>query len=195
MFPAAVLAALLLSACKREADTRSLVEAGMNVSAIRALHDLNVTEAEVAEVLKAWQGGLSDQGCIALVRVHRERGQPFTEGDNVASLVRAGLRESTVLELARLDQMGLWTGEYQLLRLGGFSETMILTLARRRAGGQPTVSGGSLARLKNTGMREGALLELARRGISDSDAEAIFALRRRGTSEAEILRRYPQRSP
>jgi hypothetical protein len=44
--------------------------------------------------------------------------------------------------------------------------------------------------MKNAGLRESTLLELARRGIPDSKAAAIIAYRRHGASDAEILRRY-----
>lgn len=188
-----LLCGALLSSCTREADTRPLLEGRMPVRSIRALHELKVTDAEVAELLKARQAGLSDTSCIELLRIARGRNKPFAEGASVASLADARLKEETILELARLDQMGPWTGEYQLMRMGGMSEALILTLARRRAEGLPTVSGGSLARLKNAAIGDATLMELARRGISDADATAIIALRRRGTSESEILRRYARR--
>ena len=190
---AVIFAAALLSACTREPDTRALLESGMDVSTIRRLHELKVTEEEVPELLKVQQAGLSGNGCIELMRIYRWRNVPFTEGDAVASLVRAQLREETVLELVRFGKLDMWAGEYQLMRMAGMSETLILTVARRRAEGRTTVSGAGLAKLKNTGIREATLLELAHRGISDADADMIFVLRRRGASESDILRRFQSR--
>jgi hypothetical protein len=165
----------------------------MDVSTIRRLHELKVTEEEVPELLKVQQAGLSGNGCIELMRIYRGRNVPFAEGDAVASLVRARLQEETILELARFGNLDMRGGEYQLMRMAGMSETLILTVARRRAEGRTTVSGAGLAKLKNTGIREATLFELARRGISDADADMIFALRRRGASEADILRRFQSR--
>ncbi|HLB88358.1 MAG TPA: hypothetical protein VJK29_11960, partial [Terriglobales bacterium] len=51
----------------------------------------------------------------------------------------------------------------------------------------------SLARLKNVGMSEETLLELARRGINEKEVEPIVAERRRGVSDSEILHQYPSR--
>jgi hypothetical protein len=191
---ALVFAALLLSACTREPDTRALLEAGMDVSTIRGLHELKVTDEEVPELLKVQQAGLSGNGILELVRIYRARNVPFADGDSVASLLRARLREETVLELARLKQLGDGAGEYQLMHMAGMSETLVLTVARRRAEGRTTVSGAGLAKMKNTGLREATLLELARRGISDADADLIFAMRRRGASESDILRRFQSRN-
>jgi hypothetical protein len=52
------------------------------------------------------------------------------------------------------------------------------------------LAGASLAGLKNVGVRESTLLELARRGIPDSQANAIIAFRRHGASDAEILSHF-----
>jgi hypothetical protein len=101
-----------------------------------------------------------------------------------------GMREPSVLELARLNQMGLGVGELQAIRLTGLSDSIVLEVARHRAAGKPELSGVSLASMKNAGLRESTLLELARRGIPDSQAAAIIAYRRHGASDAEILRRY-----
>jgi hypothetical protein len=76
------------------------------------------------------------------------------------------------------------------MRLAGFSDAIVLEVARHHAEGKPVLGGASLARMKNAGLREAALLELARRGVPDARADAILSARRRGASEAEILRRF-----
>jgi hypothetical protein len=94
------------------------------------------------------------------------------------------------VELANLNQLGLAAGELEAMRLAGLSDETIVEVARRRAEGKTVLSGASLADMKNAGLRDSTLLELSRRGIPDSQATAIIALRRRGTNDQEILRHF-----
>jgi hypothetical protein len=185
-----VLVALCLTGCKRlhRADTRPLDQAGMWYRNIAELRGLEVTDTEVAELVKARQAGMSDENCIELVRIARARKEPFASGDAVASLRRVAVGESTVLELARLDQFGLWTGEAQAMRLLGLSDQVLLTVARRRAAGQLVLSGPSLGKLKNAGLGETEILNLIARGTTDEQAEAIVAARRRASAPAGFVR-------
>lgn len=185
--------AFLGAGCHRVMPTNTipLDQSGLSFSAIQSLKSLDISDAEVAEIVKAKQGGLSDDGCVALVRLARSRNEKFHTGDDVVQLLGAGMAESTVIELAKLNQIGLWTGEAQAMRLAGLSDEIILETAHRRAAGKPVLSGASLANFKNAGMREGTLLQLVRRGVADSEAPEIIKLRRRGWSDAQILRRYP----
>jgi hypothetical protein len=89
-----------------------------------------------------------------------------------------------------MNQLGLSAGELQAMRLAGLSDEIVLEVARHRAGGAPVLSGASLAGMKNVGVRNSTLLELARRGVPDSQAKAILASRRHGASDAELLRRF-----
>jgi len=57
------------------------------------------------------------------------------------------------------------------------------------AEGRAVLSGPALARLKNAGLSERFVLELARRGATDELADQAIALRKRGAREDEILRR------
>jgi hypothetical protein len=98
--------------------------------------------------------------------------------------------EAAILELAKLNQLGLNAGELQAMRLAGLSDAILLEVARHRAAGKPVLAGASLANLKNVGVRELTLLELARRGVPDSQAAAIISARRHGASDAELLRRF-----
>ncbi|MGH9729267.1 MAG: hypothetical protein ACRD4V_11850 [Candidatus Acidiferrales bacterium] len=174
-------------------NTIPLDGVGLSFSAIQSLKSLGITDAEVAEIVTAKQGGLSDDGCVTLVRLAHSRNEKFHIGDDVAQLLRAGVAEAIVIELAKLNQIGLWTGQAQAMRLAGLSDEIILEVAHRRAQGQPVLSGASLANFKNAGMREGTLLQLVRRGVADGEAQEIIRLRRRGWSDAQILRRYPGR--
>jgi hypothetical protein len=76
------------------------------------------------------------------------------------------------------------------MRLATLPETIILEVARHHAAGQPVLAGASFASLKNAGLRESTLLELARHGVPDSQAGAILAFRRQGASDEQILRRF-----
>ena len=82
--------------------------------------------------------------------------------------------EDTIIELAKLNQLGLRAGELEAMRLAGLSDAILLEVARHRAAGKPVLAGASLANLKNAGVRELTLLELARRGVPDSQAAAII---------------------
>lgn len=162
----------------------------MSYDAIQELKKLNITASEIAEIAQARQAGLPDADCVEVLRIYRGRGQAFDAGNALAGLAQVGLREETILQLARLNQLGRGWGELQAMRLAGLSDSIVLEVARHHAQGQPVLGGASLARLKNAGMREATLLELARRGVPDAQADAILSARRHGASEADILRRF-----
>ncbi len=189
--PLALLLALL-AGCNRgeRTDLRPLDETGMAFSSLQTLRELNVSNAEVVELVKLRRAGVSDHTAIELVRIARNRQQEFASGDAVAALIRAGMGEDAVLELARLDRLGLEIGEMQAMRLAGIPDAVIVAQARRRAQGAPVLSGPALAAMRNAGISDQALLALVERGVPDSAAEEILRLRRRGVREAEILRRF-----
>jgi hypothetical protein len=124
------------------------------------------------------------------VQIYHQRSKPFTAGEAVAGLAQASVSEDTILALAKLDQLGLGAGEFQVMRLAGLSDAIILETARHDAEGKPGLTGLSLGKLKNSGLRESTLLELERRGIPDSAADQILALRRHRATDAKILRRF-----
>jgi hypothetical protein len=171
-------------------DTKPLDTAGMNYDAIHQLTALNITAPEVAQLVTARQAGFSDANCIAAVQIYRGRSQPFDGGDEIASLIRAQVGEDTILELARLNQLGVGAGELEAMRLAGLPDAILLEVARQRAAGRPVLAGASLANLKNAGVRELTLLELVRRGVPDSQAAAIIAFRRHGATDAQIISHF-----
>lgn len=171
-------------------DTKPLDTAGMTYDSIQQLKALKITPTEVSEVAAARQGGFSDSSCIAVFKIYRDRKHPFDSGNAISGLIGAQTNEETVIELARLNQLGLSAGEYEAMRLAGLSDAIVLEVARHRAANRPVLSGASLAGLKNVGVREATLLELARRGVPDSQVSAILAFRRHGASDAEILSHF-----
>jgi len=189
----ALALSIFLAACRHivPVDTVPLDQAGMSYDAIQQLRALDITSPEVADLARARAGGLSESSCIEAVRIFHGRHQAFHAGEAMAGLAGAGMSEVSILELARLDQLGADSGEFQAMRLAGLSEAIVLEVARHRATGQPVLAGASLALLRNTGPRDATLLELARRGVPDSQASTILAGRRHGATDAEILRAFP----
>ena len=180
LLPGLLFALLLpLAACKRveQTNTQPLDEAGMWSNSVTELRTLNVSNAEIGELTKARQGGLSDPSCIELIKLARSRRQPFSGGQPIADLLAAGSSEQTVVELARLDQLGLWAGEAQALRLAGLSDKVILAVAQRRSRGLPVLSGGKLAGLKNSGASDAVILDFVQKGITDEQASNYIAHR------------------
>jgi hypothetical protein len=174
-------------------DTKPLDTAGMNYDAIQQLKTFNITAPEVAQLATARQAGFTDASCVAALQIYRGRQQAFDGGEEIASLIRAQVGEDTILELARLNQLGLGAGDLEAMRLAGLSDAILLEVARHRSAGQPVLAGASLANLKNVGVRESTLLELVRRGVPDSQAAAIIAFRRHGATDAQIISHFASR--
>jgi hypothetical protein len=171
-------------------DTTPLDNTGMSYDSIQQLQGMKITSNEVPEIAKARHAGFSDAACIDATRIFHSRGQSFNAGDAIAGSVHVGFSDDTILQLAKLNQLGFEVGELQAMRLAGLSDDIILEVARHHAEGRTVLSGASLADMKNAGLGESTLLELARRSLPDSQAEAIVSFRRRGANDAEILRRF-----
>src|SRR5258706_1990795 len=106
---------------EQQSNTQALDDAGMWSNSVSELQSLNVSNAEIGELSKARQGGLSDPSCVQLIKLARRHQQPFSGGQRIADLLAAGSSEQTVLELASLGQLGLWTGESQACGFAGRS--------------------------------------------------------------------------
>jgi len=171
-------------------DTKPLDNAGIRYGSIKELKALHITGPEVGEIAKVRQSGLTDADCVSLLQIFHGRGESFAAGDAIASLHQSGLSESSVLALAGMDQVGLGYGDLQAMHLAGLSDAIVLEVARHHASGTPALSGASLGTMRNLRMDNATLLELVRRGIPDSQAPEIIALRRHGSTDAEILRRF-----
>jgi hypothetical protein len=183
---------LMAAGCKhfQPLDTKPLDAAGVGYASIKKLEALKITSEEIPEISKMRSAGFSDDSCVSIVEIYHQRGKPFTAGEAVAGLVKAGVRENTILELARMDQLGLGAGEFQVMRLAGLSDAIILETAKHEAAGTPSLSGLSLGKLKNAGLRESTLLELEQRGIPDSATDQILAMRKHRATDKDILRKF-----
>jgi hypothetical protein len=179
------------AACHRAApvSTLALDNSGMSYDAVQQLKELKISSSEVTEIVIVHEAGLSDEDCVQIIRIFRGGGGEFTASKTVTDLLRAGIGPDMILELAKLNQLGLGAGELQAMHLAGLSDAILLEVARHHAQGRPVLSGASLATLKNAGFRESTLLEIARRGVLDSQVATILSLRRHRLSDAEILRR------
>ena len=172
---------LLLPACKRaeQTDTAPLDQADMWFNSVGALRTLNVSNAEVGELTKARQAGLSDLSCVNLIKLARSRQKPFADGQSIADLLSAGSSEQTVLELAHLNQLGLWAGQAQALRLAGLSDKVILAVAQRRSQNLPVLSEKMLEELNNAGVSDAAIQDMVRNGVTEEQASYYVAQRQR----------------
>jgi hypothetical protein len=172
---------LPFSACKlgQQADTAPSDAATEWASSVEQLGKLNVSNAEISELTKAHDAGLSNAACVNLIQLARARQKPFADGQSIADLISAGSSEQTVLELAHLNQLGLWAGQARILRLAGLSDAVIVAVARRRSQNLPVMSGEKLGELKNAGVSDVAILDLVNQGISDGEATAYIAQRQR----------------
>ena len=171
----------LIYSCKpaQKADTEQADQMAMWLDSVPQLKTLNVSNAEVGELNKAHEAGLTDPSSITLIKLARDRKQPFTDGEPVADLLNAGSSEETVLELARLNQLGAWAGEARAMRLAGLSDKIILAVAHRRSQGLAVLSGAKLGELKNTGVSDAVMLDMVQKGDSDATATKFIAQRER----------------
>jgi len=147
----------------------------MWLDSVPQLKSLNVSNMEIAELRKAHEAGLNDPSAVVLIKLARDRRVPFADGQTVADLLNAGSSEETVLELARLNQLGAWGGEARAMRLTGLSDKIILAVAQRRSQGLPVLSGKKLGEIRNTGASDATILDFVRKGISEQLANDYIA--------------------
>jgi hypothetical protein len=171
----------LVCSCKpaQKDDAEQSNQMAMWLDSVPQLKALNVSNAEIAELNKAHEAGFSDPSSVVVIQLARQRKQPFADGQHVADLLNAGSSEETIVALARLSQLGSFSGEAQAMRLAGLSDKILLAVARRRSAGLTVLSGGKLGELKNLGVSETEMLEMVQRGDSDETATRYIAARER----------------
>jgi hypothetical protein len=179
---AALLASLaLVCSCKpaEKPDAGQNTQMAMWLDSVPQLKSLGVSNAEIGELEKAHEAGLTDPSAVVLIQYARDRQQPFTDGQSIADLLHAGSSELTVVELAKLNQLGVWTGQAAAMRLAGLSDQIILAVAERRARNLSVLSGEKLGELKNTGVSDATILEMVRKGATEQAASKMIAERER----------------
>jgi hypothetical protein len=173
--------AVLVCSCKpaQKADTEQADQMAMWLDSVPQLKALNVSNAEIAELNKTHEAGLTDPSAVVLIQQARDHKQPFDSGQNVADLLNAGVSEDTVVALAKLNLLGPWAGEARAIRLEGISDRIILAVAKRHAQNLPVLSGAKLGELKNTGVSDAVILDMVEKGESEARANQFIAERER----------------
>jgi hypothetical protein len=186
---------LLLAGCNkvRQTNMSSLDAAGMHSDSLEQLHKYQINDDEVQQVLIAGRAGMSEQGCVELVGMARSRQRVFAEGDAIAGLLGAGMKESSVMELVRLDQLGPFAGEAAAMRLAGLSDGVVLDVARHRAKGEAVLAGARLAELQDAGFSNAQLVALLDRGMTDKQADEAIARHNYAVGGHSFVRQHGRR--
>src|SRR5689334_12683439 len=100
--PCAVLLAssVLLCSCKpaQKPETEQANQMAMWLDSVPQLKALNVSNAEIEELKKAHEAGLTDPSTVVLIKLARDHKTPFADGQSIADLLNAGSSEETVPE-------------------------------------------------------------------------------------------------
>ena len=152
-----------------------LDSAGMHPDSIEQLQKYQINDGEIQQVLIAGHAGMSEKGCVELIGLARSRHGVFAEGDAVANLLGAGMKESSVMELVRLNQLTAFAGEAAAMRLAGISDDVVLNVARHRSKGDAVLAGARLAELRDAGFSNAQLVAALDRGMSDKQANEAIA--------------------
>jgi len=194
---AAVIAAslLLLAGCNRVRPTNMtpLDSAGMHPDSIEQLQKYQISDGEIQQVLIAGRAGMSEKGCVELISLARARHSVFAEGDAVAGLLSAGMKEGSALELVRLNQLMPFAGEAEALRLAGISDDVILDVAEHRAKGDTVLAGARIAELRDAGFSNAQLVAALDRGMSDKQADQAIARHNDSIGGHSFVRQYGRR--
>lgn len=140
---------------------------GMHPESIEQLKKYEVNDAEIQQILTVGRAGMSEQDCVELVRLARSRNRAFAEGDAIAGMIEAGVKQESILELARLDELTAFGGEAEAMHLAGLSDAVILDVARRKAKGEAVLSGSRLAELRDAGFSNTQLVAALDQGLTD----------------------------
>jgi hypothetical protein len=184
-FACALAAVSLLGGCKRSepAQEAPIDQATIPFSNADELRPLNPTQYEVLQLAEVKQAGLSDSDCLELVQLARKSGQPFSDGDSIAQLLGAGESPDMVLQLARMGELGVWSGQVLAMHLANIPDAIILDVARRRAAGEPSLSGDMLAQLRDAGYTQAQITALLDKGTTDAEAQKILDYHHRATAQ------------
>lgn len=181
-----LLVSALLVGCKSHplTDYRPLDKAGMWSSSMEDLKKLNVSDAEIAQLVLLKNAGVSDDMCVSLVQAAHDRQHPFASATSAASLNRAGFSDEQILAIARNDQLDSLSGDAVMLRLVGLSDSAIQMILQRRMKGITTMSSAEIGRLKNTGLTEKEITARIQNGMTDAQADAEAAAREKARAHS-----------
>src|SRR5258708_16022634 len=116
-----VFVLLRTSGCQQHlfTDYRPLDQAGMWSSNVEELKKLNTSDTEVAQLVKAKQAGLSDDGCGTLVNDAHQRQHPFVSAASTVNPAHAGYTETRILDIGQPEQLTVRSGQHMRLRHTG----------------------------------------------------------------------------
>ncbi|HMD09751.1 MAG TPA: hypothetical protein VKH63_19625 [Candidatus Acidoferrum sp.] len=152
-------------------DYRPLDHAGMFSSDIEQLKGLNVSDQEVAQVVKLKHAGLSDDTCVELVSTAHVHKHLFISAESASDLAGARFTESQILDIARADLLDAISIDAVTLKLIGLSDTTVQLVLQRHLDGKPVMASAEISRLKNTGLTERQILDRIHAGMTDEQAE------------------------
>ena len=169
-----VFCAVLSAGCEKKPKINylPLTQAGFATTTVSDLKKLDVTDAEIPQIVQLKTLGLSDETSLALVKEARAHHHSFSSGDSAGNLIGAGYTEQDVLNMAHTDQLDSVSTEAITLKLIGLSQPTVQLLVSRHLQGLPTLSSAVIGRLKNTGLTEKQILERVDQGMTDEQAEA-----------------------
>src|SRR5262249_41955840 len=107
---------------------------------------------------------------------------------SVRNLSGAGFSEAEVLEIAKADKLDTVSGDAVTVKLIGLSDSMVQAIIRRKLKGDPTLSSGEIARLKNTGLTESQIMDRIQRGMTDAEAEKEVVARQKAMNQTGFVR-------
>jgi len=165
-------------------DYRPLDKAGMWSSSMEDLKKLNVSSAEIAQVVSLKTAGVSDDMCVSLVAAAHDHQHPFSSATAASNLNSAGFSDEQILAIAKHDQLDSLSGDAVMLRLIGLSDPTVELILARRMKGMPTISSAQIGRLKNTGLSEREIVARIESGMTDAAADAEASAREKASAHS-----------
>ncbi len=137
---------LLASGCHQHPlmDYRPLDQAGMGSGTIEQLKPLNISDAEVQQLVNLKHSSVSDDTCVALISTAHSHHHLFTSSESVASLLGARYTESDIVGFSRADKLDAISGDAVMLRLIGLSDSTVQVVLQRDLQGLPTLSSAAI---------------------------------------------------
>lgn len=187
----------LLGGCNSHplTDYRAASEAGFYSGTIEELKKLNASDAEVAELVKLKNAGVSEDTMVGLVRIAHEHQHSFMNTEAVRNLAGANFSDARILQIAQTDKLDSIGGDAVMLHVIGLSDPTVQMLLDRRLRGTPTLSINAIAELKNTGLSEKDIVYRIQNGMTDSQAMAEASARKKAVAHNTGFRSNRGRKP
>jgi hypothetical protein len=184
----ALVSALAFIGCKtaKPPEPAPIDSASVQFSNADQIRPLQPSQNEVLQLVAVRQAGLTDSNCLELLQLARKTNQPFSDGDAIAQLLGVGESPDTIMTLARMGELGPFSGEVLAMHLANIPDSIILDVARRRAAGQPSLSGDMIAELIEAGYTRAQVTMLLDKGTTDAEAQTILDYHSRASAHGFI---------